>query len=206
MNLYGLSSIKSLLSDAIAEKPGSYIVDEIFVRFPTLLELMNVTEQELLAIRGIGKVRARQIIATLQLARRLSEPAATPSPIIRSPKDAADLLMPKMQFLQQEHFVVLFLSTKNHVLGQPETLSIGSLNAAIVHPREVFRAAIKRSAASVLACHNHPSGDCTPSSEDIQLTERLVEAGKIVGIEVLDHLIMGLNSWTSLKEKGLMGL
>jgi DNA repair protein RadC len=92
----------------------------------------------------------------------------------------------ELRYLQKEHFVCLFLNTKNHVIGQ-ETLSVGSLNASIVHPREVFRAAIKRSSASIICVHNHPSGDPTPSPEDIQLTHRLVEAGSIIGIEVLDH-------------------
>lgn len=199
-----LSTIKSLLGEALAEKPGSYIVDEIFYRFPTVQELMNVTEFELLAIKGVGKVKARQITAALQLARRLSRPADIAPQIIRRPQDAVDLLMPELRYLQQEHFVVLFLNTKNHLIGQPETLSIGSLNAAIVTPHMVFRAAVKRSAASVLVCHNHPSGDPTPSPEDIQLTKRLVESGNIVGVDVLDHLVLGDGTFTSLKEQGMM--
>ncbi|MGN7384092.1 RadC family protein [Paenibacillus sp. SAFN-117] len=205
MNLANeLTTIKSLLCDAIAEKPGSYIVDAIFDRFPTVQELMNATEYELLSIRGIGKVRAKQITAALQLARRLSKPAITTPQIIRRPQDAADLLMPEMRYLQQEHFVVLFLNTKNHVIGKPETLSIGSLNATIVTPHMVFRAAVKRSAASVLVCHNHPSGDPTPSPDDIQITKRLVDSGDIVGIEVLDHLVIGDGRYISMKEQGLM--
>ncbi|WP_373232799.1 DNA repair protein RadC [Cohnella sp.] len=201
---YELSTIKSLLGDALAEKPGSYILDEIFVRFPTLQELMNASEFELLSIKGIGKVKARQIIAALQLARRLSKPVSTEPQIIRKPQDAADLLIPELRYLQQEHFVSLFLNTKNHVIGQPETLSIGSLNAAIVHPVVLFRAAVKRSSTSVVVCHNHPSGDPTPSTEDIQLTQRLVEAGDIMGVPVLDHIIVGNGTYVSMKERGLM--
>lgn len=199
-----LSTIKSLLGDALAERPGSYIVHEIFDRFPTVQELMNVTEFELMSIRGVGKVRAKQVIATLQLARRLGRPAVDIPQIIRRPQDAVDLLMPEMRYLQQEHFVVLFLNTKNHLIGRPETLSIGSLNAAIVTPHMVFRAAVKRSAASVICVHNHPSGCCNPSPEDIQLTKRLVESGNIVGVDVLDHLVLGDGTFTSLKEQGLM--
>lgn len=123
--------------------------------------------------------------------------------IIRSPHDAAELLSEQMRYLQKEHFVCVFLNTKNHVIAQ-ETLSMGSLNASIVHPREVFRAAIKCSSASLVCAHNHPSGDPTPSPEDISLTARLVEAGQIVGIDVLDHLIIGDGSFVSLKERGLM--
>lgn len=199
-----LSTIKSLLGDALAEKPGSYIVDELFDRFPTVQELMNVTEFELMSIKGVGKVRAKQVIATLQLARRLGRPAVNIPQIIRRPQDAVDLLMPEMRHLQQEHFVVLFLNTKNHLIGQPETLSIGSLNAAIVTPHMVFRAAVKRSAASIICVHNHPSGDPLASPEDIQLTKRLVESGSIVGVDVLDHLVLGDGTFTSLKEQGLM--
>ena len=199
-----LSTIKSLLGDTLAERPGSYIVDELFDRFPTVQELMNVTEFEMLSIKGIGKVKARQITAALQLARRLFRPADTIPQIIRRPQDAVDLVMPEMRYLQQEHFVALFLSTKNSLIGQPETLSIGSLNAAIVTPHMVFRAAVKRSAASVICMHNHPSGDPTPSPEDIQLTKRLVESGSIVWVDVLDHLVLGDGRFVSLKEQGLM--
>lgn len=113
------------------------------------------------------------------------------------------ILTEQLRYLQKEHFVCLFLNTKNHVIGQ-ETLSMGSLNASIVHPREVFRAAIKCSSASIICAHNHPSGDPTPSPEDISLTARLLQAGEIIGIDVLDHLIIGDSSFVSLKEKGHM--
>ncbi|MEF2966521.1 DNA repair protein RadC [Paenibacillus sp. M1] len=201
---YEMSSIKPLLINAFAEKEGSYIVHEIITRFPTIRELMNVSEQELLSIKGVGKVKARQIVAALQLAQRLSRPACSQPRIIRKPQDAADLLMQEMRYLQQEHFVTLFLNTKNHVIGQPETLSIGSLNTAIVHPAIVFRAAVKRSSASIVVCHNHPSGDPTPSAEDIQLTKRLSEAGDVIGVDLLDHIIIGDGIFVSLKERGLM--
>ncbi|QNK57443.1 DNA repair protein RadC [Paenibacillus sp. PAMC21692] len=204
MNSYGLSSIRTLFADALAEKAESYIISEIFTRFPTVIDLMNVTEQELVAIKGIGRVRARQIISTLQLAQKLNVPVVDQQYIIRSPRDAAELLIPQLRYLQQEHFLVVFLNTKNHVIDQPETISIGTLNAAIVHPREVFRIAVKRSAASIVVCHNHPSGDPMPSPEDIQLTSRLVEAGVIMGVEVLDHLIIGGDRFLSLKEQGHM--
>lgn len=165
---------------------------------------MNVTEFELLSIKGVGKVRAKQVIATLQLARRLGRPAVNTPQIIRRPQDAIGLLMPEMRYLQQEHFVVLFLNTKNHLIGRPKTLSIGSLNVAIVTPHMVFRVAVKLSAASIICVHNHPSGDPTPSPEDTQLTKRLVESGSIVGVAVLDHLVLGDGTYTSLKEEGFM--
>src|SRR5690625_6845157 len=123
--------------------------------------------------------------------------------ISRSPEDGANYVMEDMRTLKQEHFVVLFLPTKNQVIHR-KTIFIGSLNSSIVHPREVFREAVRRSAASIICIHNHPSGDPTPSQEDIHVTRRLVESGKIVGIEVLDHLIIGNRKFVSLKEKGYL--
>ncbi|HLR64466.1 MAG TPA: DNA repair protein RadC, partial [Pseudogracilibacillus sp.] len=122
---------------------------------------------------------------------------------IKSPSDGADYVMEEMRHLNQEHLVAMFLNTKNQIIHR-QTIFIGSLNSSIVHPREIFREAVKRSAAAVICAHNHPSGDPTPSKEDIQVTRRLVEAGKIVGIELLDHLIIGSHSYVSLKEKGYM--
>src|SRR5699024_7372546 len=111
--------------------------------------------------------------------------------------------MENMCHLNQEHLVALFLNTKNQILHR-QTIFIGSLNASIVHPREIFREAVKRSAASIICAHNHPSGDHTPSQEDIHVTRRLVEVGKMIGIEVLDHLIIGDRKFISLKEKGYL--
>ena len=111
--------------------------------------------------------------------------------------------MPDMVSLQQEHFVDLFLNVKNQILHK-QTIFIGSLNASIVHPREIFREAVKRSAASIICAHNHPSGNPTPSAEDVDVTKRLLEAGKLMGIELLDHVIIGDHQFISLKEKGYM--
>ncbi|MCI3923616.1 DNA repair protein RadC [Paenibacillus sp. TRM 82003] len=157
--------------------------------------------EELCEERGIGPAKALQIQAAIELGKRIARTELDAAPTIRAPGDVAALVTEDLRYLQQEHFVVLFLNTKNRVIGR-ETLSVGSLNAAIVHPREVFRAAVKRSAASVICVHNHPSGDPTPSAEDIQLTHRLTEAGHIIGIEVLDHVIIGDRSFVSLKERG----
>ncbi|NTZ18847.1 JAB domain-containing protein [Paenibacillus sp. JMULE4] len=195
-------TIKNLFAQTLAERPGSYIVEELFSRFPSIVDLMSVTEQELMQIKGIGKVRARQILAALELAKKLNVPAEAPY-IIRCPQDVATLLIPEMRYLQCEHFVVLFMNIKNGVIAK-ETISIGSLTASIVHPREVFKAAIKRSSASIIVAHNHPSGNPTPSPEDIQITKRLVEGGSIIGIDVLDHIIIGGDQFYSLKEHGLM--
>ncbi len=158
---------------------------------------------ELTHIRGIGPVKALQLQASIELGRRVARSRLPETVRITRPQDAADLLMEEMRHLREEHFVCLFLNTKNQVIGR-QTLSIGSLNASVVHPREVYRAAIRRSSASILCAHNHPSGDPTPSSEDIQLTRRLAEAGKLIGIELLDHLVIGDNRFISLKETGCL--
>lgn len=168
-----------------------------------LRSLVDMSKDQLTEIRGIGDAKALQILAGIELGRRIAKSTFSERITIRSPKDIANLMSEELRYLQKEHFVCLFLNTKNHVLAQ-ETLSMGSLNASIVHPREVFRAAIKRSSASIVCVHNHPSGDPTPSPEDIQLTHRLVEAGTIIGIEVLDHVIIGDQRFISLKEEGFM--
>ncbi|MCA1295842.1 DNA repair protein RadC [Paenibacillus sp. alder61] len=165
--------------------------------------MMDLSLEELTNMKGIGPAKAVQIKAGIELGQRLAKARLPEARVIRSPRDAADLLMEELRFLQKEHFVCLFLNTKNHIIAQ-ETLSIGSLNASIVHPREVFRAAIKCSSASLVCAHNHPSGDPTPSPEDIRMTRRLLEAGEIVGIDVLDHIVIGDGKFVSLKEQGLM--
>lgn len=168
-----------------------------------LRNLVDLSVEQLTSIKGIGSAKALQIQAGIELGRRLARTTAQETISIRSPKDAANLLMEDLRYLQKEHFVCLFLNTKNQVLAQ-ETLSMGSLNASLVHPREVFRSAIKRSSASIICAHNHPSGDPTPSREDIDLTKRLVEAGNLIGIDVLDHVIIGDHTYVSLKEQGYM--
>lgn len=203
MHIYDLSVIKILFAETLAEKSGSYIVEEIFARFPSLSELMAVREEELTSIKGIGKVRAKQIVSLMELSRKLNAPVTHDPYVIRSPKDAANLLIPEMRYLQQEKFVVIFLNTKNHVTAV-ETLFIGSINACIVDPRSIFNAAVRRSAAGILCVHNHPSGDPTPSQEDVQLTKRLTAAAEIIGVDLLDHIVVAGDSYVSMKERGLM--
>lgn len=168
-----------------------------------LRQLVDLSIEQLMKIKGIGAAKALQLKAGIELGRRLARTTLEEKIVIRSPQDVANLLSEELRYLQKEHFVCLFLNTKNHVIAQ-ETLSIGSLNASIVHPREVFRAAIQRSSASLICVHNHPSGDPTPSPEDVQMTRRLVDAGQLIGIDVLDHIIIGDRNFVSLKEHGLI--
>ncbi|MDO7487975.1 DNA repair protein RadC [Peribacillus sp. NPDC096622] len=171
--------------------------------FKGLRLLKEASVEELIVIKGIGEAKAIQILASVELGRRINNLNDQDRYVIRSPEDGANYCMEEMRFLSQEHFVCLYLNTKNQVL-QKTTVFIGSLNASIVHPREVFKEAFKRSAASIICLHNHPSGDPSPSREDIEVTKRLVECGKIIGIEILDHIIIGEHKYVSLKEKGYL--
>jgi DNA repair protein RadC len=171
--------------------------------FKGLRLLKEASVEELTVMKGIGEAKAIQILASVELGRRINKLNDQDRYVIRSPEDGANYCMEEMRFLSQEHFVCLYLNTKNQVL-QKTTVFIGSLNASIVHPREVFKEAFRRSAASIICLHNHPSGDPSPSREDIEVTKRLVECGKIIGIEVLDHIIIGEHKYVSLKEKGYL--
>ncbi|TLS53527.1 JAB domain-containing protein [Paenibacillus antri] len=190
-----------LLRTGTRSESAVTLAQRLLIESGGLRGLADRTVEQLCERRGVGPAKALQLLAALELGRRMARTELEASPIIRSPEDVSTLVMEDLRYLQQEHFVVLFLNTKNRVVGR-ETLSVGSLNAAIVHPREVFRAAVKRSAASVICVHNHPSGDPTPSPEDVQLTNRLSEAGHIIGIEVLDHVIIGDRRYVSMKERG----
>ncbi|MFC6331580.1 DNA repair protein RadC [Paenibacillus septentrionalis] len=167
----------------------------------SLRELVDMSVEELTAIKGIGQAKALQLLAGIELGKRVAKSMLGDVVTVRSPYDAAMYMMEELRYLKKEHFVCLFLNTKNHIIGK-ETLSMGTLNASLVHPREVFRAAIKVSSASIICMHNHPSGDPSPSSEDIQITKRLAEAGSLLGIEVLDHIVIGDGRFVSLKEQG----
>jgi DNA repair protein RadC len=177
------------------------LANKLLIQFEGLRLLKDATIEELSNIKGIGETKAIQILAALELGRRVGRLQYEDRFVIRSPEDGANYMMEELRFLSQEHFVCLYLNTKNQVLHR-KTIFIGSLNASIVHPREVFKEAFKRSAASIICLHNHPSGDPTPSKEDIEVTKRLSECGKIIGIELLDHLIIGDQKYVSLKEKG----
>lgn len=165
-----------------------------------LLYLVHASVTELGRLRGVGPAKACQVKAAVELGRRLSRTAAERRSIA-GPADAAQILMESLRHLEQEEFHVLMLNTKNQLLGS-ERISVGSLNASIVHPREVFKQAIRQSANAVILAHNHPSGDPTPSQEDAQVTARLVEAGQLLGIEVLDHLVIGDGRYTSMRQTG----
>ena len=186
----------------VLRKKGS-MAKELATRYTTPRTLFQTTIQELQEIEGIGETRAKQILALVELSKRMLNTNGNNKVTLSSPKGVADLLAPEMQFLDREHFKVVLLNTKNKVITI-ETVSIGSLNSTIVHPREIYKNPIKYSAASIIIAHNHPSGDPTPSAEDIEITKRLYEVGKLLGIELLDHVIIGDGDYFSFKEKGLV--
>ncbi|EYE88457.1 hypothetical protein Q428_07695 [Fervidicella metallireducens AeB] len=165
--------------------------------------LVNSSVQELSSIKGIGDAKAAQIKAAIEIGKRMRNYRSDKKFKITSPADAAELVLEDLRYLKKEYLRVIFLNTKNIVIDVKD-LSIGSLSSSIVHPREVFCEAIKKSTSSIIITHNHPSGDPTPSQEDINITKRLCEAGKIIGIEILDHLIIGDGCYISLKEKGII--
>jgi len=192
-----------LLRTGTKRQSALHLAGAIMKECGSLRNLMDMSMEQLTAIRGIGPAKAVQLRAGIELGKRISRSSLGDAYVVRRPKDAADYIMEELRFLKKEHFICLFLNTKNHIIAR-ETLSMGTLNASLVHPREVFRAAIQRSSASIICAHNHPSGDPTPSPEDIALTQRLVQAGELVGIDVLDHLIIGDGRFVSLKEHGHM--
>ena len=167
-----------------------------------LLSLARASFAELCETKGIGPAKVTQLKAALELGRRLLVSAPEARPQVRSPADAASLLMAEMSLLEQEHLRTLLLDTKNYVLGSP-TIYMGSINTSLIRVAEVFREGIKANCAAIIVAHNHPSGDPTPSPEDVAVTEQIVAAGKLLDIEVLDHLVIGHQRYVSLKERGL---
>ena len=153
-------------------------------------------------ISGIGKRKELAVFAVKELSKRYLQKQPPPS-TIHGPEDAAAYARQQLSMETKEHFCILLLNTKNRVIGW-HVISIGSLTASVVHPREVFAPAIVHHAASIILVHNHPSGDPSPSREDIAVTQRLVKAGKIVDIPPIDHIIIGGNDFVSMKEKGLL--
>lgn len=166
--------------------------------------LLRVSGDDLVALEGIGPASAARLLACVEFGRRTCSPRVVERPTVSTPEDVAALCAPRLRGMDREHFWTLALNTKNKLLRIFE-VSVGSLNASIVHPRELFKDAVRVSAASIVVVHNHPSGDPTPSGADIQLTRRIVKAGDVLGIEVLDHVVIGDGGeHASLRDLGLM--
>jgi DNA repair protein RadC len=170
--------------------------------FNGLVGLQRATLTEICAQHGIGKAKAAQIKAAIDLGRRLAAQTPGDRPVIHSPEDAADLVQYEMSSLEQEQLRVILLNTRNHVL-RIQTIYQGSLNSSQVRVGELFRPAVRENAAAIIVVHNHPSGDPSPSPDDLAITKAFVQAGKLLDIQVLDHLIIGQGRFVSLNRRGL---
>ncbi|NLT20965.1 MAG: DNA repair protein RadC [Syntrophomonadaceae bacterium] len=192
-----------ILGQGIVGKTALDIANHVLINHEGRLRyLMEATVDELTKEPGIGEAKAVTIKAAVEIGRRISI-GQQHKITIKSPEDVKNAFMEDMRFLDRERFRVLYLDRKNGIILW-EDVSVGGLHSSIVHPREVFKTAVKNSAASIILIHNHPSGDPTPSKEDVETTKGLIEAGKIMGINVLDHIIIGYDSYCSLKNKGLI--
>jgi DNA repair protein RadC len=185
--------------------PGENVValsTRLLAEFGGLAGLAKASFSDLAEIKGVGIAKTAQLKAALELGRRLLITSPDARPQITSPLEAANLLMLEMGGLEQEHLRTLLLDTKNRVLASP-TIYVGSVNASIIRVSEIFREAVRENATALIVAHNHPSGDPTPSPEDVHVTRSIVEAGSLLGIDVLDHLVIGHQRFVSLKERGL---
>jgi DNA repair protein RadC len=192
-----------ILGRGIKDESVMVTSQKLISRFGSLKGVANASLEELTQTKGIGPVKAAQIKAALELSKRLeTDTGEKPKPVLKSPQDVAAAMMSKLKGKKKEHFWVICLDTRNRPINCKQ-VSIGSLDTSIVHPREVFKEAVSSSAASVIFVHNHPSGDPEPSKEDVELTKRLVQAGEIIGIDVLDHIIVCDRSYLSLKASSL---
>jgi DNA repair protein RadC len=202
----GLSDVELIaiiIRTGTRDETSLKLAERLLQEFGSLGKISHASLEELLGFYGIGRAKAAQLIACVELGKRLSKAGLDARRPITSPEQLAHLLMLEMRYLDREHFKAVILNTKNHVVKIVD-ISIGSLNSSIVHPRELFKMVLKHSGAALIVAHNHPSGDPEPSSEDIRLTKRLSEAGKILGIDLLDHLILGDGKFVSLKERGII--
>jgi DNA repair protein RadC len=194
--------IAILLRVGVPGENAVQVAQRLLHKFGGLSGLHRAPFEELVAQHGIGDAKAAQIKAAIELGRRLTLEAPEERPTINSPADAAALVQYEMSALEQEHLRVFLMDTKNHVLDIVEVYR-GSVNMSQVRIGEVFKAAIRRNATAVIVVHNHPSGDPTPSPDDVAVTRALVQAGKLLDVDVLDHLIIGQGRYVSLKERGL---
>jgi len=195
-----------ILGQGTRDTSALELANQLLGTYKGLRHLQEASLEELIQAKGIGPAKAASIKAAVEIGRRVAANMETRF-LIKCPEDVIkyvnQVLIREMRDYDREHFLVIYLDRKGGVIAK-ENVSIGGLHSSIVHPREVFKTAVKRSAASIILAHNHPSGDPAPSKEDIDITRRLIEAGRIMGIEIIDHVIIGENTYCSFKEKGLI--
>ncbi len=163
--------------------------------------LAHSSIESLMKRKGVGEAKAITIAAALELGKRVAVGDSKKRVIIRSSDDIANYMMPRLRYCDREHFYAILLNAKNHIIASP-LISIGTLSESLVHPRELFKEAINHSSSSIILVHNHPSGDPSPSREDIMMTRRIIEGGRLLNIQILDHVIIGDNTYISLREQG----
>jgi len=194
--------LQVILGRGVAGESVSVTAQKLLSKFGSLQKLSEASIEELSSIKGIGLAKATQIKAVFEISHRLSTQIPSyKSKELTDPKKVYQLIKNKLKDHNKERFYIIVLNSRNYSVAE---ISVGTLNASIVHPREVFAEAIKNNAASVIFVHNHPSGDCEPSEDDLTTTKRLLEAGKILGIEVADHVIVANNNYYSFKDNGLI--
>jgi DNA repair protein RadC len=192
-----------LLGRGVSGESVMVTAQRLLSKFENLKGIAEASVEELSQVKGIGLAKAAQIKAAFELASRLDGYAqAGEKTVVKTPEDVSGVVGGRLRGKKKEYFLALLLDTRNQLIKVAE-ISVGSLDSSIVHPREVFKEAISASAAAVIFAHNHPSGDAQASPDDIKLTKRLAEAGELVGIEVLDHIIIGDRKYLSLKREGL---
>ena len=197
---YGVSTTELLA--LVLRQEDLATAQQILGEFKSLANLVSATEEELTTVPGIGPKTAAALRAALELGRRLMSEAVQDETQIRSPEDAARILLPMLSYQEQENFTILYLNTRNHVVDK-EILYRGSLNTSLVRIAEVFKGAVRRNCAAIIVAHNHPSGDPEPSPEDVALTRRLIQAGELLEVELLDHVVVGNTRYVSMRERKL---
>jgi len=198
---FGLSALSNIeLIQLTANFLSLETAADILALSGSLTELSKLTKQDLCSVDQVGPSSALSVLAALELGKRMCSEVIDDNPQIRCPADAAYLVMPEMRLLEQEQLRVITLDSKNRVISI-HTVFVGSVNCASFRAADLFRQAIKENAVSVIIVHNHPSGDPTPSPDDVRATEKLVEAGDLLDVKVVDHMIIGNNRWVSLKER-----
>ena len=178
------------------------LASRVLTRFGGLTGLARASFGELCAEKGVGQAKAAQLKAALELGQRLSSTQPEERAVVRTPQDVANLLMAEMGFLDQEQLRVVLLTSKNQVISIPDVYK-GNVNTSLIRPSELFREAVRENCPAIIVVHNHPSGDPDPSPEDIAVTKQIVAAGRVLDIEVLDHMIIGGKRYVSLKERGV---
>lgn len=205
---YGANSLSNAELLAIILQTGTVsesvlnLATRLLAQFQGLDGLARAGYGELCNVHGVGEAKAAQVQAAMELGKRLSAVHGPEKPAIHSPQDVANLLLSEMSLLDQEHLRVISLDTRNKIIAISEVYK-GSVNTTTVRAAEIFRDAVRHNSPAIVIVHNHPSGDPTPSQEDVSITKELAEAGKLLGIEVLDHIVIGRHTFASLKERGL---